>query len=210
MAAAAPHVTFHLDFIDLFRSFSMIETCDGGYPRGTISFLSSGTPGLQVMSKKTSDLTHSLSIPGLRLIGSPGNPSCIIDHLEDGLCDAAHLVDVRGDDKDKDVDDLQNGLFLCKLIPPSWGFLPVSNVYMTSNDIDNIPPANSSLIPHDLELPMSALELYTSAIPDGSLVYIASHDWVPNLLADAIFAEVMCRSWGLPGFVENMVPDWSI
>ncbi|KAG1778334.1 hypothetical protein EV702DRAFT_1220110 [Suillus placidus] len=165
------------------------------------------------------------------LVGRDGGV-CIVHSLPGELCDAAHLVDVSKGDKYieqlttsrslnnpnpqiiQDVDDLRNGLFLLGLITPFIGisvaFLPIPNVYMTSNDIDNLPPATSSLILHDLNTPVNAPKAYTSGIPDGGLVRIAPHDWPPNLLFDVVFAEAMSRLWGLPGFVDQVIPAWSI
>ncbi|KAG2348248.1 hypothetical protein BDR05DRAFT_507649 [Suillus weaverae] len=63
---------------------------------------------------------------------------------------------------------------------------------------------------HDLNPQVNAPKAYTSGIPDGGLVRIALHDWPPNLLFDVVFAEAMSRSWGLTGFVDQVIPAWSI
>ncbi|KAG1879122.1 hypothetical protein F4604DRAFT_1753160 [Suillus subluteus] len=158
--------------------------------------------------------------------------TCIVNHLRSDLCEAAHLIDVNKGNKYieklttlrslnypnpqiiRDVDDLRNGLFLFVLIPPFMGlsvaFLPIPNVYMTSDDINSRTPANSSLILHDLDPPEDLPQLHVLALPDGGRLRIAPHDWPPNLLFDVVFAEAMCRSWGLPGFVDQIIPAWSI
>lgn len=103
---------------------------------------------------------------------------CIVTNLDGNLCDAAHIIDVSKGDKYieklatcrslnhpnpqfvRDVDDLQNGLLLFQMVTSFMGlsvaFLPIPNVYMTSNDVDNLPLATSSLILHDLDPPMNA------------------------------------------------------
>ncbi|KAG1868544.1 hypothetical protein F4604DRAFT_1927078 [Suillus subluteus] len=118
------------------------------------------------MPKKTSDLTHSLSILRLRLIRAPSNPA---DDLRNGLAEKdAHLVDVEKSDKDKPVIQPPNSanypgrrllvewLVFMQTDSPFVGIF--ADVYMTSNDIDNLPPANSSLVLHDLDPPVNVSE----------------------------------------------------
>ncbi|KAG2335794.1 hypothetical protein BDR05DRAFT_920610 [Suillus weaverae] len=52
----------------------------------------------------------------------------------------------------------------------SVAFLPIPNVYMTSNDVDSLPLATSSLILHDLDPPMNAPLLHILVLLDDALV----------------------------------------
>jgi hypothetical protein len=71
----------------------------------------------------------------------------------------------------------------------------------------NPPPTEKSYIVHDFKHPSYAFRSF--CIRPFQPLHIASHDWPPDVLFDAVYASALCKSWGSESFRDYMTPAWN-